>query len=86
MIHAAAGSGLSLRPARFAAETEDGMRRLRARIAGLEAHAHQTMDSGQALIELASDLVKDLQDGVTVEFEVFGLKIPVKIRIEPDDE
>ena len=58
--------------------------RVRRRLDRLEFNAHNTMFDAQDLIKLAKDLMDDIeQDGVTIEFEVFGKRIPIKVRIKP---
>jgi hypothetical protein len=61
------------------------MRRLRRRLDGLEAHAHQTMSGADVLLAAAKDLIDDLQDGVTIEAEFLGKTFPISIRILPDE-
>lgn len=62
------------------------MRRLRRRLDGLEAHAHQTMGGADSLLQAARDLVDDLADGVRIEVEVFGRTIPLVVRIDPGEK
>lgn len=62
------------------------MFRLRRRLDGLEQHAHQTMSGADQLVALAKDLVDDLSDGVQVELEIFGRKLPFTLRIDPREE
>lgn len=59
------------------------MLRIRRRLDGLEAHAHQTMAGADELVGLAKDLVADLADGVRIELELFGRTIPLVVRIDP---
>lgn len=51
-------------------------RRLRGRLDHLEGEASETMRLAQALLE-------DLQDGITLELELFGRTFPVSIRLDP---
>ena len=67
-------------------EGSEAMGRLRRRLDGLESHAHQTMSGADALLAAARDLVQDLSDGVKVEVEVFGRKIPLVVKIDPREE
>lgn len=69
--------------------------RFRSRIDALEAHAHETMSSGdeaialaKTLIALAKALVEDLQDGVTIELQSKDgqWKLPFVLRIDPREE
>ena len=59
------------------------MGRLRRRLDGLEQHAHATMSGADELVALAKDLLNDLADGVQIELELFGQKIPIVLRIDP---
>jgi hypothetical protein len=74
-----------------------GFARLRARLDGLESHAHATMAGADELISLARALVDDLQDGVGVSVHidkdaakslVFLLtgnpgRLPLTVQVEP---
>lgn len=62
------------------------MGRLRRRLDGLESHAHQTMSGADALLAAGKDLMDDLRDGIKVELEVFGRKLPLVVRIDPREE
>lgn len=59
------------------------MGRLRRRLDGLESHAHQTMTSADVLLDAIRDLVADLADGIQIEVEIFGKKLPFTLRIDP---
>ena len=61
------------------------MRRLRARLDGLETHAHQTMTGADQVLAVIKALVADLQDGITVSLEIAGKKLPLKIKIDPEE-
>jgi len=61
------------------------MRRLRARLNGLESHAHQTMSGADQLLGAIRDLVADLQDGISIKLEIAGREFPVSIRIDPEE-
>lgn len=62
------------------------MGRLRARLDRLENHAQQTMTGADELGELAKALVDDLRDGITIEIEIKGFKLPFALRIDPREK
>ncbi len=62
------------------------MGRLRRRLDGLEAHAHRTMSGADQLTALAKDLIADLADGIQIEVEIFGHKLPFILRIDPREK
>lgn len=62
------------------------MGKLRRRLDGLEAHAHQTMSGADAVLAAGKDLMDDLRDGIKIEVEMFGRKLPLVVRIDPREE
>ena len=71
------------------------MRRLRARLNGLEAHSHSTLAKGDVALLALQDLIADLADGVDITISVPSTGIPIidalggklsfTIRIDPKE-
>lgn len=66
-----------------------GRRGLRGRLDRLEANAHATMGAARSEMAEAVDLLRgfleELEDGITIQLTIAGRKLPVEIRLVPDE-
>jgi len=59
------------------------MKRLRNRLDALQSHAHASMSDAQLTLAVVRDLLRDLQDGVSIKLTIAGKELPIKIVVDP---